>query len=136
MVLLLEARPSTGGITFESATKIDLNAPLIGLNGNLSMAGGPMSFDPQTQSFAINANQIDLYATTTASMKGSAVSVNGTSVNILGSTAPVVGFPGATPGSVVPYSPTAPNLASPTMLPLPAVPSLVVQNSYGDTPIV
>jgi len=124
-----------GGITFESTTKIDLNAPLIGLNGVTTMAGGLISVDP-AGSLAINATQIDLFAANAVNITGNTVGVNGAAVSILGTAPPVVGFPGASPTALVPYANAAPVIAPPFMLPLPAVPSLVVPNSYGDTPIV
>jgi len=128
-----------GGITFESTTTLDLNAPSIALNGVVSMAGGVMSVDPAAGAIAINAaTQLDLFSAGTVNITGNTVGVNGAAVSILGTAPPVVGFPGAPTGppSFVPYANAAPAITPPFMLPLPAVPSLVVPNSYGDTPLV
>jgi len=124
-----------GGITFESTTKIDLNAPLIALNGVTTMAGGLISVDP-AGALAINATQIDLFAANAVNITGTTVGVNGGAVSVLGTAPPVVGYPGAPATAMVPYASVAPVLTPPFMLPLPAVPSLVVPNSYGDTPLV
>ena len=128
----------SGGITFESTTTLDLNAPSIALNGVVTMAGGIMSVDPAAGSVAINAaTQLDLFSAGAVNITGStSVGVNGAAVSVLGTSPPVVGYPGASPTDMVPYAKVAPVIVPPVMLPLPEVPSLVVENSYGDTPIV
>jgi len=128
----------TGGVLFESTTMIDLNAPIINFNGAVKMTGGMLSMDPVAGEVSMNAQTLNLYGALAANLKGGNVNVNGTAVNVIGTTPPVVGYPQApmSPPTPVPYVRAIPAITPPVVIPVPAIPSVVVRNSYGDTPLV
>lgn len=128
----------TGGILFESTTMIDLNAPLINFNGAVKMTGGMMSMDPVAGELSLDAQTLNLYGAIAANLKGGSINVNGTAVNVIGATPPVVGYPHipTSPPTPVPYVNAIPVITPPVVIPVPEIPSVVVANTYGDTPVV
>jgi len=127
-----------GSINMEGSTGINLTAPNISLNGNLTMTGGALTVDGSTGAlshqgagFSVNSGAINMLANTVA-IEGGVTQIQGGNDGIL--RGPTQSYANSDKNSSVtiaspnnPASPTPPAPQSP-------VPPVITPNSYGDAP--
>ena len=127
-----------GSINMEGSTAINLTAPDISLNGNLTMTGGALTVDGNTgevahagTAFSVNANSIDMLGGSVA-IEGGTTQIQGGNDGIL--QGPTQSWPNSDKRKTVTLtSPTNP--ASPTPpAPQNPVPPNITLNTYGDAP--
>lgn len=144
-----------GGLNLESATQINLTSPLININGVLSMGGAGMSVSEDTFTVDmpfVNINgqtQANFQSNIQANINSPNTTVQGESVRVH-SKAPVppqMTYQGSQPieGLSFGVAPGAPATIPPaSLVPLPDIdpttgipgtPSVVVPNTYGDSPL-
>lgn len=144
-----------GGLNLESATTINLNSPVVNVNGLLSMGGAGMTISPDT--FTVDMKYVNINGQLQANFQSNlATNIGGTTTTVQGDVVrmhsttpapptatymadtpvPVMAVRGASvlipPASLVPLPTASP---SPATLGIP-MPSVVVPNTYGDNPIV
>ena len=146
-----------GGLNLESATLINLNSPIVNVNGVLAMGGAGMSVSENTFTVDmpyVNINgqlQANFQSNAQANITSPATTVQGETVRVHSKTPapPILSFKnspglptiGVAPGSDAIVPPASlvplPSLSTdPATLGIPGAPSVVVPNSYGDNIIV
>jgi len=145
-----------GGLNLESATAINLNSPAVNVNGVLTMAGAGMSISPDT--FTVDMKYVNIKGQLQANFQsdlatnvgGLKTTVQGESVRVHSKTPTPPAFtyrgtgpvdPKVIPGPDVLIPPASlaplPSLStSPATLGIPGFPSVVVPNTYGDSPVI
>ena len=153
-----------GSLSLESNTSIDMNAPLINVNGVLSMRGGGMTIGPEQ--FTVDVPTVNIKGQTLAvfqsdlkaTMDSPQTTVQGGVMRVHSkSTAPpIASYQGISPidglsfgvapaaGDVVPPAvtlplPVVPEITAtldPASVGIPGIPSIVTRNAYFDIPTI